>query len=159
MAAYILFLDGKMSVPWEVIVAVPDWETRHTVSTTLRQLDLDPICVSTVGQCRELLDKGNVRLVFCARNFSDGGYQAILGAARSTKEQPAVVLMCSRTPAEHDEAILLGAFDVIPAPYPPTDVEWAVIRAGRNKPWLGRAGQDHSPTREYPFGKTSQSPA
>jgi DNA-binding NtrC family response regulator len=144
-----------MSKPWEVVIAVSDFETRRTLSTILEQMGLEPMCVSTVSQCCELLEKLNVGLVFCGRYFADGDYRAILSAGRPGEELPAVVVTRPRIPGEHHEANPPGVFDVITAPCRPTDVEWAVIRAGRNKPDLTGTGRNFHRHEENFFGKTA----
>jgi DNA-binding NtrC family response regulator len=128
-----------MSKPGKVVIVLSDLETRRRLAAILDRLGLDPICVSSVTQCRELLDQGDVGLVFCGRHFADGDSETILTAASGTKEPPAVVLMSAHPPGEPSEAIPLGAFDVLSLPGCPTDVEWMVIRAGRLRGDPGRA--------------------
>lgn len=120
-----------MSKPWETVVAISDLENRRRLAKILGQFGLDAMCVSTVGQCRELLDKGEVGLVFCGQFFPDGDYRAVLSASRQCNEGPSVILASVRTPAIADEAIRLGAFDQVGIPLRPTDVEWTVIKAQR----------------------------
>jgi len=128
-----------MSKPWETVVAISDLENRRTLAKILGQFGLDSMCVSTVGQCRELLDKGEVGLVFCGQFFSDGDYRAVLTASRQCNEGPSVILAAVRTPAITDEAIRLGAFDQVGIPLRPTDVEWTVIKAQRSRRALAAA--------------------
>lgn len=122
-----------MSKPWEIVVAISDLENRRTLAKILGQFGLEAMCVSTIGQCRELLDKGEVGLVFCGQFFPDGDYRAVLTASRQCNEGPSVILAAARTPAMADEAIRLGAFDQVGIPLRPTDVEWTVIKARRSR--------------------------
>ena len=128
-----------MSKPWETVVAISDLENRRTLARILGQLGWEATCVSTVGQCRELLDKGEVALIFSGQFFLDGDYRTILRAAHGGTEGPTVILAAGRTPAIADEAIRLGAFDLIGIPYRPTDVEWTIIKARRNRQALAAA--------------------
>jgi DNA-binding NtrC family response regulator len=135
-----MFLEvPAMSKPWETVVAISDLENRHALAKILGQLGLDAICASTLSQCRELLDKGEVGLIFSGQFFVDGDYRALLAAARGGAEGPSVILAAARRPAIADEAIHFGAFDVIGIPYRPTDVEWTVIKARRNRQALAAA--------------------
>jgi DNA-binding NtrC family response regulator len=129
-----------MNKPWETVVAMSDLENRRTLAKILGQLGLDAMCISTVSQCRELLDKGEVGIIFSGEFFFDGDYRAILASARALAPSSAsVILAAPRTPAVADEAIHQGAFDVIGIPYLPTDVEWAVIKARRSRQALAVA--------------------
>jgi DNA-binding NtrC family response regulator len=107
-------------------------ESRRSLATILTRLGLDPVCVSTVSECRLMLAKENVELVFSDRDLADGNYRDIVTASRSTKRQPGVVLTGQRGDCdENHEAIGFGVFGVAATPYHPTDVEWMVIQARR----------------------------
>ena len=121
-----------MNVLSQIVVASPDMESRRGLATILTRLGLDTICTSTVSECRVMLAKENVGLVFCDRDLADGNYRDILAACRATKRQPAVVLTGqSRNCDENHKAIGFGVFGVTATPYHPTDVEWMVIQARR----------------------------
>jgi DNA-binding NtrC family response regulator len=120
-----------MAVSWQIVIASSDLEVRRALATVLLRLGLDPVCVSSVDQCREALSQDDVGLIFCSRHLCDGTYLDILAASRSVKGQPRVVLTSRHTHSEYKEAISLGVFDVITAPCRPTDVEWMVIQAKR----------------------------
>ena len=121
-----------MNVLWHIVVASPDMESRRSLATILTRLGLDPICTSTVSECRAMLAKENVGLVFCDRDLADGNYRDILAASRATKRQPPVVLTGhSGNCDENHEALGFGDLGVTATPYRPTDVEWMVIQAGR----------------------------
>ena len=122
-----------MNKPWETVVAVADIENRRALAAILASFGLDAMCVSTAGQCRELIDKGEVKLVFSGQFFPDGDYHTILRACQACHEQPSVVLAAPRTSAIADQAIALGAFDVVSIPYRPTDVEWTFLKLRRSR--------------------------
>jgi DNA-binding NtrC family response regulator len=122
----------KMSIPWQVLVASSDLENRRTLAAILQRLSLDPFCVSSVLQCREVLEKESVGLVFSDPFLCDGDYRDVLAASKSAYGQPYLVLTCRHTHSEYREAIGIGVFDVITAPCRPTDVEWMVIQARRD---------------------------
>jgi DNA-binding NtrC family response regulator len=121
-----------MSIPWQVVVASSDLENRRTLVSILVRLGLDPFCVSSVGQCREILAKEIVGLIFSDPYLHDGEYRDILAASNPIYGLPYLVLTCRHTHSEYREAIGTGVFDVITAPCRPTDVEWMVIQARRD---------------------------
>jgi DNA-binding NtrC family response regulator len=121
---------------WQILVASSDLENLQRVSEILNKHGLDPICTSTISQCREIMAQENVGLVFCDRDLRDGGYRDLLAAAayESTRGRVRVVLISSVVDSdEYDSAKRSGLFDVIAAPCRPTDVEWMVIRAKRDE--------------------------
>jgi DNA-binding NtrC family response regulator len=128
-----------MGRPWETVVAISDSEDRRTLAKILGQLGLDAMGVGTVGQCRELLEKGEVGLVFSSEFFPDGDFRAILGASQALARGPAVILASPRMLKRAEELVRLGAFDVIGVPFHPTDVEWSVIKASRAREALIQA--------------------
>jgi DNA-binding NtrC family response regulator len=119
----------------DILVASSDLEMRRSIVTTLRQLGTDPFCASTVGQCREILEKEGIRLVFCDRRFIDGNYRDLMTAVVSSprKVKARVVLTTNFiSPGEYQEAKRMGIFDVIAAPGNSIAVEWMVILAQRD---------------------------
>lgn len=120
----------------QILVASSDLENVQRVAEILHKQGLDPICTSTIGQCREILAQENIGLVFCDRDLRDGGYRDLLAAAacKSTRGKVRVVLISSVVDsAEYDSAKRSGLFEVIAAPCRPGDVEWMVIRAKRDE--------------------------
>jgi DNA-binding NtrC family response regulator len=80
-----------MNVLSQIVVASSDMESRRSLAAILTRLGLEPICISTVSECRMRLAEETVGLVFCDRNLADGNYLAILAASRSTRRQPSIV--------------------------------------------------------------------
>jgi DNA-binding NtrC family response regulator len=76
-----------MNVLSQIVVASPDMESRRTLANILAGLGLDPICTATVSECRVMLIKENVALVFCDRDLADGNYRDIVAASRTTKRR------------------------------------------------------------------------
>jgi DNA-binding NtrC family response regulator len=122
--------------PWDVVVVSSSLENRQDVAEMLFRLGLDPLCVSTVSQCRELAKRDAIGLVFCERQVKDGDYRDVLStiAPSSSRRAPKVVLMADlANPEEYEEMRSNGLFDVIPSPCRPSDIEWMVILAKRNR--------------------------
>ena len=131
---------------WEVVVVSSSLENRQDVAGMLARLGLDPICVSSVNQCRELPNREDVGLVFCDRCVKDGDYRDVLsamGTSAGYQSAKVVVMADLASPVEYQQAKLHGAFDVISSPCRATDVEWMVIQAKRNR----RQAKELVPTR------------
>lgn len=119
---------------FEVLVVSSDLENRRNLSKILLKDGLDPLCVSTLRECQEILAGRRIALVFCDAHVTDGSYEDLLAAHRSKESKPRVVITSLH--ANWDEfrkAIRLGAFDVISSPCRPTDVEWMIIQAKRDE--------------------------
>ncbi|HEY6466568.1 MAG TPA: hypothetical protein VIY69_11290 [Candidatus Acidoferrales bacterium] len=124
------------SSQWEVVVVSSNLVNRQEVAGMLFRLGIDPICLSSVDQCRNLRSQKNIGLVFCDRHVKDGDYRDVVSAVRvSQTESAAKVVMMAEldTPEEYHRARQHGLFDVISSPCRPTDVEWMVIQAKRNR--------------------------
>jgi DNA-binding NtrC family response regulator len=122
--------------PWEVVVVSSNLENRQDVAGILFRLGIDPICLSTVDQCRNLRSRKDIGLVFCDRHVKDGDYRDILSAVSLCQAQSTakVVMMAELdTPEEYQCARQHGLFDIISSPCRATDVEWMVIQAKRNR--------------------------
>jgi DNA-binding NtrC family response regulator len=122
-----------MSVPWQIVIASSDPDQLRRLSEILQQQELEPICTSTVMECRKVLVKETVGLVFCDRNLADGNYSDLIAAGRSVNSRARFVVTSPQADwDEFFEAMRFGAFDVITAPCRPKDVEWMVIQAKRD---------------------------
>jgi DNA-binding NtrC family response regulator len=123
-----------MTVPWETLVVSSDFERRHDLATILNREGIDPICTSTISDCREIVAKRNVGLVFCDVDLRDGNYRDLLSARRSMRSKMRVVVTSLDTDWDgYLDAMRLGAFDVIAVPCRPTDVERMLIQAWREE--------------------------
>jgi DNA-binding NtrC family response regulator len=124
-----------MSFPWQIVIASTDLESRRELATILNHQGVDPVCTSSVEECRNLMATEDVGLLFCDRNLADGNYRDVLAAARMMKTKVRLVVT-SRHPEwdEYLEAMRIGAFDVIASePLRPTDVEWMLLQARRDE--------------------------
>jgi DNA-binding NtrC family response regulator len=123
-----------MSIPWQILIASSSLESRRALMQILTRQGLDPIGVANVAECREVMAKQRVGLVFSDPHLADGNYQDLLDIARSSAEKVRVVVTSNHADwDEYLEAIRHGAFDVIASPCRPTDVEWMVIQAKRDE--------------------------
>lgn len=144
-----------MSLSLQVAVASQDLERRRSIATILVNLGLDPICVSSVAQCRDLLAKEYVDLIFCDQSLADGDYCDVLSVCRFSRSQPDVVLACHHTNADYHQAIAQGVFGVIAAPCRPSEVEWMLIQARRKQRERVQTDLSHGATELLPARKVS----
>ncbi|MFZ3200917.1 MAG: hypothetical protein WA175_07185 [Candidatus Acidiferrales bacterium] len=123
-----------MDRDWDILVASSDLEMRRSIVAILARLGADAICASTVDQCREVLAKGRVGLVFCDRQFPDGSYKDVIGLAAPGPGEKARIVLTTYfiDPGEYHEARRSGVFEVIASPCHSTAVEWMVILAKRD---------------------------
>ena len=120
-----------MDICWQIAVVSSDAEHRRRITTALMRLGIDPVCVSGVSQCRELLSEQQFNLIFCDRVFFDGDYEDILAASHAAAWHPFVVLACRHNHIEYEKALSSGIFGVITEACHPYDVESMVIQTKR----------------------------
>lgn len=144
-----------MDTSWQIVVASSNLENRRRITTVLMQLGLDPIRLSSVSQCREVLAKEQINLLFCDRVLSDGDYDDIVAASHATEGRPPVVLVCHHNNIEYQKAIGSGVFGVITEACHPSDVEWMMIQAKRDYCKRARARPDSGPEKTVPVGQTT----
>lgn len=121
-----------MDTSWQIVVASSDLESRRALMQILTRQGLDPIGASNLAECREVLQRERVGLIFSDPHLADGSYQDLLDVTRSCLSKARIVVTSKHANwDEYLEAMRLGAFDVIGSPCRPTDVEWMVIQAKR----------------------------
>jgi DNA-binding NtrC family response regulator len=119
-----------MTERFPVLVASPDPEHQRALGRLLEQCGLEPHFVTTVRAAVEALNRRRVALAFCSEALSDGTFRDVLVAARKADVGvPVVVASRLDDTSEYFEAMSLGAFDFIAAPYGRREVEWIVNRA------------------------------
>lgn len=117
-----------------VLVLTPNLEVRQPLLRTLDRLSTDTVTCSTRAQAEELLSRQDFVLIFCDEHLADGSYQDLVHFRDSAREVPRVVVT-TRT-GEWDlyfKALNKGAFDIVRAPWHPTDIEMILIRALREQ--------------------------
>lgn len=121
---------------WEVMIASSDFESRRKLAQILEFWGMEPVCSRSVGQAREILSRGAVRLVFCEDSLPDGDFRDLLDAANASAARVRVVVIVRNGPGcvgdTRQEALRRGAFGVISPSFQATDVEWTVLEALRD---------------------------
>jgi DNA-binding NtrC family response regulator len=121
-----------MPKQFKVLIVTSTVEDRKTLLHVLECLSTNVISCSTLAQADEVLSQQTIDLVFCEERLPDGTYRDLLTLGQ-TRQRSVCFVVTTRVGAweEYLEATQLGAFDVVPFPLRPTDVELTVIRAMR----------------------------
>ena len=139
---------------WEVMIASSDLENRRKLAQILEFWGLEPICSHSIGQAREILSRGSVRLVFCEDSLRDGSFRELLDAAKASSPRIRVIVIARNGVGgdedSREEALQMGAFGVISPSFQSTDVEWTVIEALRDAQRQGELPQPREWHREGP---------
>jgi DNA-binding NtrC family response regulator len=96
----------------------------------------EPICAASVVECREVLDKQEVVLIFSDHDLMDGDYRDIVASTlyAPQKDKARVVLISAlMKPEAYQEAKRAGIFEVVNLPCRSTNLEWAIILAKRDE--------------------------
>jgi DNA-binding NtrC family response regulator len=105
-------------------------ENRDVVAAAMNHWSMDPVCCSGVREASALMPEANPSLVFCEETLADGTYRDLLrGMTKSPKARFVVISPTADVDANYNEALSLGAFDMIASPCRRSDVQWIAIRA------------------------------
>ena len=119
---------------WKVLVLSDRLEIRKALLRSFEGLPITAFTASTVEQAEEVLLSHSVAVVFCDEALADGtSYRALLEIVRARhKAARFVVILHAGEWTEYQQAMLLGATDVLRAPLQSIEVELVLIRAGRD---------------------------
>jgi len=121
-----------MQTQFDVLVVSANIEDRKALIKVLESLSGNVFSCSNLAQAREVIAHRPMDIAFCDEQLADGSYRDLVGFTRSrAMTLPLVVTTHVGEWKEYLEATDLGAFDMIPFPLRPTDVELTVIRAMR----------------------------
>jgi len=116
----------------QILVVSSDQDHLHTLTSILQKNGWTPLHATRLSECRDLLAKQNVGLVFCERRLADGTYRDLLSAAHMPNRRvPIVVTSRLADWDEYLEALRYGAVDLIASPCKPNDVSSAIAQAQR----------------------------
>jgi DNA-binding NtrC family response regulator len=136
-----------MPVQWEAVILSTDWEWRHPLGRTLDSYGVDYAHASSVQECREIVARESVGMIFWDSHLADGTYQELAESVGSVDRRVRIVVVSHMDDWDWRlGGARKGAFAVIPFPCHPTDIEWALSRANRDEFLEGRSAQ----VREFP---------
>lgn len=121
------------------LLVSPRLEVRKPLLQVLEAFSTDVVCCSNLAQAEEVLSTQSFEVVFCDEFLPDGSYADLIHPNHFENKIPRVIVATRVGEWElYLEALRRGAFDVVRAPFPPTDVEMTVIRALREEETLSR---------------------
>jgi len=110
-------------------------ENRQVIESAILEWSLEVCWCLTVQQARRGLRRGNYALVLCEADLPDGTYQDVMTVLKHKLDQFRVIVLAEAYSEDsYRQAIELGAFDVISAPYKRTDVQWIIMQAVQSHP-------------------------
>ena len=117
------------TIPFRILV-VSAREDRDTVTSAMSHWAIDPVCCSGVSEACTLLPNARPSLIFCNEILADGTYRELLRELnKSAKTRLVVISPAADCDNTYNEAITLGAFEMIASPCRRSDVQWIAIRA------------------------------
>ena len=122
-----------MSPHPQVLVAVSDPESGRALKTILSDFGLKPVVACSLSEAQAILSKGSVPLVFCDAQLPGGTFQELLQLTAPARI-PLVVAARLPETRQYLEAMSLGAFDFVAAPFRPADVEHILTNVLRRLP-------------------------
>jgi len=116
----------------QVLLVSSDLEHRRRLASILQNKGWSALHAAHLHECRDVLAKQNVGLVFCERRLADGTYRELLSVAQTpARKVPVVVTSRLADWDEYLEALRHGAVDLIASPCKPSDVFSAIAQAER----------------------------
>ena len=138
--------EGVTTTPGRVLV-ISAGENREVVTAAMNHWSIEAVPCNGVREARTLLSSARPSLIFCEEDLPDGTYRELLHDLSKAARTRLVVISAAAERDEHyNEALALGAFDMIASPCRRSDVQWIAIRAmqdelrrtgGRRRPKLG----------------------
>lgn len=123
-----------MRILWEAVILSSDLEWRRALAQMLGANGIDYACASSLADCKEIVARESVGLIFCDSHLADGTFQDLLHSMWSLDPRVKIVVISHMDDwNEHLATARMGAFGVIPFPCQPTDIEWVLSRAVRSE--------------------------
>ncbi len=114
-------------------------ENRDVVTAAMSHWSIEAVPCSGVGEARSLLPSTRPSLIFCEEDLPDGTYRELLhDVSKTAKTRVVVISRDAELDTHYNEALALGAFDMIASPCRRSDVQWIAIRAMQDE--LRRSG-------------------
>ncbi len=113
-----------------ILVLCEDSEMRCALAEALPRTAYDLLLASTISEAQAHPDPELISLVFCQDLLPDGSFRDVLRSLNNAGVHPPVIV-CSLLGEidQYLEAMQLGAFDFIPAPYRQSEVRAIVANA------------------------------
>jgi DNA-binding NtrC family response regulator len=123
-----------MTMRWRLL-AICSAENWQVVESAMTNWSMEVTWCATVQKARRRLRRGNYGLVFCEGRLSDGTYKDVIQLLGPKLGQTRVIVLSDVHKEDcFDEAIKMGVFDLIPASFNRTDVQWIFMHAIQGHP-------------------------
>lgn len=100
---------------------------------------IETVPCNGVREARTLLPTTRPSLIFCEEDLPDGTYRELLqDISKAARTRVVVISADAELDTHYNEALALGAFDMIASPCRRSDVQWIAIRAMQDE--LRRSG-------------------
>ncbi len=130
--------EEATTTPGRVLV-ISTGENRDVVTSAMSHWSIEAVPCSGVREARTLLPSTRPSLIFCEEALPDGTYRELLqDVSKTAKTRVVVISADAELDAHYNEALALGAFDMIASPCRRSDVQWIAIRAMQDE--LRRSG-------------------
>jgi DNA-binding NtrC family response regulator len=114
-------------------------ENREVVTAAMSHWSIEAVPCSGVREAHALMPTARPSLIFCEEDLPDGSYRELLqDVSKTAKTRVVVISAAAEVDAHYNEALALGAFDMIASPCRRSDVQWIAIRAMQEE--LRRSG-------------------
>jgi DNA-binding NtrC family response regulator len=121
--------EADTASAWRVLVIGAE-TNREAVKNTMAQWALETTSCSSVQEARPILSSSGYSLIFCEEQLPDGTYHDLIGfTAKPSKSRFVVMSSTPELDDNYDEAMRVGAFEMIASPCRKSDIQWIVIRA------------------------------
>lgn len=91
---------------------------------------IETVPCSGLREARTLLPTARPTLIFCDEDLPDGTYRELLqDVSKTARTRLVIISRDTELDAHYNEALALGAFDMIASPCRRSDVQWIAIRA------------------------------
>lgn len=121
--------EGTTTTPGRVLV-VSSGQNRDVITSAMHHWSIEAVPCSGVREARSLLPTARPSLIFCEEDLPDGTYRELLhDLSKAAKTRVVVISADVELDSHYNEALALGAFDMIASPCRRSDVQWIAIRA------------------------------
>lgn len=149
--------EGATTTPSRVLV-IGTSENRDVITSAMNHWSIEAVPCSGLREARALLPTARPSLIFCEEDLPDGTYRDLLqDVSKGARTRVVVISADAELDAHYNEALALGAFDMIASPCRRSDVQWIAIRAmqeelrrsgGRRRTRLGAESLNAAPVPE-----------
>jgi DNA-binding NtrC family response regulator len=131
--------EEATTTPSRVLVVSTTGENRDVVTSAMNHWSIEAVPCGGIREARSLLPTARPSLIFCEEDLPDGTYRELLNdVSKAAKTRVVVISPEAEQDTRYNEALALGAFDMIASPCRRSDVQWIAIRAMQDE--LRRSG-------------------